>query len=40
MNQKLNITYFKPEKQGAFPVDNGYSFATEIQSFDDSGLIL
>ncbi|MCI9664228.1 MAG: hypothetical protein HFI46_10195 [Lachnospiraceae bacterium] len=40
MNQKLNITYFKPEKQGAFPVDNGYCFATEIQSFGDSGLIL
>ena len=40
MNQKLNITYFKPEKQGAFPVDNGYCFATEIQSLCESGLIL
>jgi glycogen operon protein len=40
MNQKLNIIYFKPEKQGAFPVDNGYCFATEIQSLCESGLIL
>ena len=40
MNQKLNTTYFKPEKQGAFPVDNGYCFATEIQSLCESGLIL
>lgn len=40
MDQKLIITHFKPEKQGAFPVDNGYCFATEIQSHCESGLIL
>lgn len=40
MNQNLNITYFKPEKQGVYPVQNGYCFATEIQSNNECGLLL
>lgn len=40
MNQNLNITYYKPERQGVYPVQNGYCFAAEIQSCNECGLLL
>lgn len=40
MKQKLKITYYKPDKQGVFPVANGYCFATEIESGHESGILL
>lgn len=40
MNQNTHFTYFKPEKQGVYPVNGGCLFATEIESFNDCGLIL
>lgn len=36
----MQITYFKPEKQGVYPFDNGYLFATESEEPENSGLIL
>lgn len=40
MNPNLKITYIKPEKQGVFTNDNGYLFATEIESDKECGVIL
>ena len=36
----MQITYFKPKKQGVYPFDNGYLFATESEDAENSGLIL
>jgi glycogen operon protein len=40
MKQNMHITYFKPEKQGVYPVNKGYLFAAESDSAEDCGLIL
>lgn len=40
MKPNTHITYFKPQKQGVYPVNEGYLFSTEIESFNDCGLIL
>lgn len=40
MDQNLKISYFKPEKQGVYPIDGGYCFATEIQTTEECGVIL
>ena len=40
MNKNLKITYFKPTKQGVYPVKNGFSFAEEVLDDRNSGLIL
>lgn len=40
MKQNMQITYFKPKKQGVYPADRGYLFATEVKSLNDCGLIL
>lgn len=40
MTQNLNVTYFKPEKQGVYPIEGGYCFATEIQTTEECGVIL
>lgn len=36
----MQTAYFKPEKQGVYPVDRGYLFATEAESSEHCGLIL
>ncbi len=40
MKQNIEITYFKPEKQGVFPLANGYDFATESDFPENCGLLL
>ncbi|MGN0376632.1 MAG: alpha-amylase family glycosyl hydrolase [Suilimivivens sp.] len=40
MEQNIQITYFKPEKQGVYPLNNGFLFATEAESAENCGLIL
>lgn len=40
MEQNMQITYFKPEKQGVYPVDGGYAFAIEARSPENCGLVL
>lgn len=40
MEHKLKITYFKPERQGVYPIDGGYRFAAEMQIAEDCGVIL
>ena len=40
MNKNLKITYFKPTKQGVYPIKNGFSFAEEVLDDGNSGLIL
>ena len=40
MEQKLKITYFKPDKQGVFSCNNGYLFAAEAESHEDCGIVL
>lgn len=40
MEQKLKITYYKPDRQGVFACDCGYMFATETESDKECGVIL
>ena len=40
MEQNIQITYFKPEKQGVYPLNNGYDFCTESETAEKSGLLL
>lgn len=40
MEQNIQITYFKPEKQGVYPLKDGYDFCTESETAEQSGLIL
>ena len=40
MEQKLKISYFKPDRQGVFACDGGYLFATEADTDKDCGVIL
>lgn len=40
MKQNVDITYYKPEKQGVYPVDGGYCFAAEMQTAEECGVIL
>lgn len=39
MEQELKISYYKPDKQGIFPINNGYCFATEMNKEAESGII-
>ena len=36
----MKIIYFKPTKQGVYPIKNGFSFAEEVLDDGNSGLIL
>ena len=38
MNKNLKITYFKPTKQGVYPIKNGFSFAEEVPLLSESLL--
>lgn len=40
MEQKLKITYYKPDRQGVFSCANGYLFATEAESDKECGVLL
>lgn len=40
MEQKIQITYFKPEKQGVYPLKHGYDYCTESETGEKSGLLL
>lgn len=39
MEQELKISYYKPDKQGVFPIENGYCFATEMNKEAEGGII-
>ncbi len=40
MKHNLKISYYKPDKQGAFPITNGYCFAAEMESEKENGVLL
>lgn len=40
MEENIKITYFKPEKQGVYPLNNGYAFSAECETAEKSGLLL
>ena len=35
----MQITYFKPKKQGVYPLNNGYDFCAESETAEKSGLL-
>ena len=40
MKHNIQITYFKPDRQGVYSIDGGFLFATEIEFSEECGLIL